>query len=167
MRFRKVSIVTLFFTIVYGDYYMLGAIPLAHRFKLSWDVVLFYIPLALVPFWAFIFPRIIDLSGPIVRFTSEGVLVGGQLYKYAEEVSIQFRSIRHPYPPREYDKTLKRAQKSRWLYPVEFHALKQRVVEMIYGARIIEITIAKNEELAEKWAIALQLALERSISRTR
>ncbi len=118
---------------------------------------LVYVPLLFIPPW----PRIIGVrlfpSRTKVRFTSDGVSIGNKTYKFDPIVNIQFRANRSPMQPTRYQLQLARAQE---LNGAEAFELEFRVIEMIYGSRVVKITNVADRDMAAQYAIALQRACE-------
>lgn len=88
----------------------------------------------------------------LVRFTADTITVGGKAYGINPDLDIQFRAQRPTLPPNRQHQA-ERTSAAR--YQLEF-----RTVEMIYGMRVVPITSIADEERAEQFAIALQLALQ-------
>lgn len=118
-----------------------------------------YVPFIFIPPW----PRIIGLrvipSRAKVRFTPKGILIGFKLWKFDSRVNIQFRANRSPMRAGRYKRLLSQAQADK-LNGAEAYELEFRLIEMIYGGRIVKITNVANQDRAEQYAIALQKACE-------
>lgn len=86
----------------------------------------------------------------VVRFTAQEITVNGRAYALSPDIEIQFRAHRPALPPqraRYSERTIANR------YQQEF-----RIVEMIYGLRVVPITSIADDVRAEQFAIALQAA---------
>lgn len=86
----------------------------------------------------------------VVRFTAQEITVNGRAYALLPDIEIQFRAHRPALPPQRAGYS-ERTIANR--YQQEF-----RIVEMIYGLRVVPITSIADEVRAEQFAIALQAA---------
>jgi hypothetical protein len=100
----------------------------------------------------------------VVRFTPTRVMIGNKAYDIANGVAIQFRANRPHMKETQY-KALERHLAAGTLGRPAALRLQFRKVEMIYGARIVDITSIEDPDRAQQFAIALQAAYELATSR--
>jgi hypothetical protein len=124
---------------------------------------LVYVPLLFIPRWPHIIGMRLFPSRTKVRFTPKGISIGFKIWKFDPRVDIQFRATRSPMRPQKYNRLLRSAQADK-LNGAEAFELEFRLIEMIYGARIVKITNVANQERAQQYAIALQRACELAVT---
>ncbi len=100
----------------------------------------------------------------VVRFTATKIMIGNKAFAIANGVAIQFRANRPHMKETQY-KALERNLAAGRLGRAAALRLQFRKVEMIYGARIVDITSIEDPDRAQQFALALQAAYELATSR--
>ncbi len=93
-----------------------------------------------------------------VRFTPERIWINGKTYDAPSNMDIQFRAQRPALPQHKFNRIagLLHAQRAP---KHESEKLKYRVIEMVYGLRLIPLTTVADEDRAAQFAVALQAGL--------
>lgn len=95
-----------------------------------------------------------------VRIRQDEIVVDKKRFAIVPGVNIQFRAFSSVISERKARRLLsKGVANDHQLYPLEF-----RKVEMIYGARVIEVASMDDEDRAEQFAVALQIGLEKALT---
>lgn len=92
-----------------------------------------------------------------VVFSKDHVAINGNLYPIQPDMPLGFRAQRHPLTDYEYQQ-LNRAQYREKFPATTIYKLKYRVVEMVYGSTLVEITTVADQARAEQFALVLQKA---------
>ena len=98
-----------------------------------------------------------------VQFKPVTIILNGKAYDVGAGPTIQFRASR-PYLPQAHYEGMKRMLERGMLTSGAAYKLNFIKVEMLYGARLVEVTSIAFPERAEQIALTLQAAYEMSRS---
>jgi hypothetical protein len=124
--------------------------------------VLLLLFFALIPIFAFhpllkfICERMFSADVQVL-FAPNLITINGQKYESAPDIPVQFRAQGTPLSDEQIQRNNKLQQQGK-LPKGRAYDFKFRKIEMIYGSRIVLITSVADEERAEQFAVALQIA---------